>query len=102
VIYLNHVGTIGVHRTFSEGAPVFDVFFAPRINDSACNSRRFRALEELAEFLAFLDVREDMVLRTLDEIRAGRSALIPNVTLSDEIILGQGLDSTVTLNRRIN
>ena len=99
---MDYEGTIGVHRTFSEGAPVFDVFFAPRINDSACNSRRFRALEELAEFLAFLDVREDMVLRTLDEIRAGRSALIPNVTLSDEIILGQGLDSTVTLNRRIN
>ncbi len=100
--YLDYEGTIGVHRTFSEGAPVFDVFFAPKINDSACNSRRFRALEELAEFLEFLDVRDEMVQRTLSEVRAGRSALIPNVTLSDDIISGQGLDSTVTLNRRIN
>ena len=100
--YLDYEGTIGVHRTFSEGDPVFDVFFAPKVNDSACNSRRFRVLEELAEFLEFLDVRDEMVQRTLDEVRAGRSALIPNVTLSDEMISGQGLDSSVTLNRRIN
>ncbi|MGA8223456.1 MAG: hypothetical protein WB780_17545 [Candidatus Acidiferrales bacterium] len=99
---LDYVGTIGVHRTFSEGTPVFDVFFAPKVDDSACNSRRFRALEELAEFLEFLDVREEMVERTLDEVRAGRSALIPNVTLSDEVISHQGLDSTITMKRRIN
>jgi len=91
-----------VHRTFSEGAPVFDVFFAPKVDDSACNSRRFRVLEELAEFLEFLDVREEAVERTLDEVRAGRSALIPNVTLSDEVISDQGLDSTITRKRRIN
>ena len=99
---MDREGTIGVHRTFSEGATVFDVFFAPKISDSACNSRRFRALEELAEFLEFLHVREEMVERTMQEVRAGRSALIPDVTLSDEIISGQGLDSTATLNRRIN
>jgi len=99
---LDYEGTIGVHRTFSEGAPVFDVFFAPKVDDSACNSRRFRVLEELAEFLEFLDVREEAVERTLDEVRAGRSALIPNVTLSDEVISDQGLDSTITRKRRIN
>ena len=100
--FLDYEGTLGVHRTFSEGTPVFDVFFAPKVNDSACNSRRFRALEELAEFLASLDVREEMVQRTLEEVRAGRSALIPNVTLSDEVISNQGLDSTITMKRRIN
>lgn len=99
---MDYEGTIGVHRTFSEGAPVFDVFFAPKVDDSACNSRRFRVLEELAEFLEFLDVREEAVERTLDEVRAGRSALIPNVTLSDEVISDQGLDSTITRKRRIN
>jgi hypothetical protein len=102
VSYLDYEGTIGVHRTFSEGMPVFDVFFAPKVDDSACNSRRFRVLEELAEFLEFLDVREELVERTLDEVRAGRSALIPNVTLSDEVISHQGLDSTITMKRRIN
>jgi hypothetical protein len=95
-------GTVGVHRTFSGHTPVFDVFFAPNVDGGACNSRRFRELGELADFLEFLDLREDIVARTLEEICAGRSASIAHVTLSDEVISGEGLDSSVTLKRRIN
>ncbi|MFZ3217582.1 MAG: hypothetical protein WA192_16095 [Candidatus Acidiferrales bacterium] len=95
-------GTVGVHRTFSGDTPVFDVFFAPNVDGGACNSRRFRDLEELAQFLEFLDLHEEVVARTLEEICLGRSAAIAHVTLSDEVIAGEGLDSSVTLKRRIN
>src|SRR5271156_5487727 len=82
-------GTVGVHRTFSGNTPVFDVFFAPNVDGGACNSRRFRDLEEL-------------VGRTLEEVCAGRSASIAHVTLSDRVIAEEGLDSSVTMKRRIN
>jgi hypothetical protein len=99
---MKYEGTIGVHVTCSEDTPVFDVFFAPNADGDACNSRRFRALDELGAFLEFLDVRQELVEQALEEIRAGHSASISNVTLSDEVIFMQGLDSRVTMNRRIN
>ncbi|MGA7625000.1 MAG: hypothetical protein WCA38_19645 [Candidatus Acidiferrales bacterium] len=99
---MTYEGTIGVHRTFSGSETVFDVFFAPNVDGGACNSRRFREIGELAEFLEFLDLREEVVARTLEEICAGRSASIAPVTLSDEVISGEGLDSSVTLKRRMN
>jgi hypothetical protein len=95
-------GTVGVHRTFSGNTPVFDVFFAPNVDGGACNSRRFRDLEELAGFLEFLKLREEVVVRTLEEVCAGRSASIAHVTLSDRVIAEEGLDSSITMKRRIN
>jgi hypothetical protein len=99
---MKYQGTIGVHATVSEDTPVFDVFFAPNMNQSECNSRRFRELQELGEFLESLEVKHEVVTRTLDEVRKGRSASIENIVLSDEVIFDEGLDSTITLNRRIN
>jgi hypothetical protein len=99
---MTYEGTIGVHRTSNGKATVFDVFFAPNANGSACNSRRFREIGELGDFLESLDLNQEIVVKTLEEICKGRSAAIPHVTLSDEVIQGEGLDSTVTLNRRIN
>jgi len=99
---MKYQGTLGVHATVSENTPVFDVFFAPNVDETACNSRRFRELQELGEFLESLTLRHEVIERTLEEVSAGRSASIPNVVLSDEVIFDQGLDSTVTLNRRIN
>jgi stalled ribosome rescue protein Dom34 len=99
---MKYQGTLGVHATVSEDTPVFDVFFAPNVDKSACNSRRFRELQELGEFLESLAVQHEVVARTLEELRKGRSASIENIVLSDEVIFDQGLDSTVTLNRRIN
>ena len=95
-------GTVGVHRTFSGRTPVFDVFFAPNVDGGACNSRRFRELGELAGFLETLKLSEDAVAKALQEVCAGRSASIEHVTLSEEVILGEGLESTVTMNRRMN
>jgi hypothetical protein len=76
---VTYEGTIGVHRTFSGSETVFDVFFAPNV-----------------------DGAEEVVARTLEELCAGRSASIAPVTLTDEVISGEGLDSTVTMKRRIN
>jgi hypothetical protein len=47
-------------------------------------------------------VKHELVTRTLDEVRKGRSASIENIVLSDEVIFDEGLDSTITLDRRIN
>jgi hypothetical protein len=99
---VTYEGTIGVHRTSSGSETVFDVFFAPNADGAACNSRRFREIGELADFLEFLRLREEVVARTLEELCAGRSASIAPVTLTDEVISGEGLDSTVTMKRRIN
>jgi hypothetical protein len=99
---MKYQGTIGVHATVSEDTPVFDVFFAPNRNKSACNSRRFRELQELGEFLESLEVKHEVVRRTLEEVRKGRSASIENIVLSDEVIFDEGLDSSITLDRRIN
>jgi hypothetical protein len=99
---MKYQGTLGVHATVSENTPVFDVFFAPNVDETACNSRRFRELQELGEFLESLTLRHEVVEQTLETVSAGRSASIPNVVLSDQVIFDQGLDSTVTLNRRIN
>jgi hypothetical protein len=99
---MKYEGTLGVHVTKSEDTPVFDVFFAPNADGDACNSRRFRALDELGAFLEFLDIQEEVVEKALEEVKAGNSASISNVTLSDEVILMQGLDSRVTMNRRVN
>ena len=86
----------------SEDTPVFDVFFAPNVDKSACNSRRFRELQELGEFLETLEVQHEVVAKTLEELRKGRSASIENIVLSDEVIQIEGLDSSATLNRRMN
>jgi hypothetical protein len=99
---MTYEGTIGVHRTSNGNATVFDVFFAPNANGSACNSRRFREIGELGDFLESLDLNAELVVKTLEEICKGRSAAIPHVTLSDEVILGEGLESTETLDRRLN
>jgi hypothetical protein len=52
--------------------------------------------------LEFLKLREEVVVRTLEEVCAGRSASIAHVTLSDRVIAEEGLDSSVTMKRRIN
>ena len=100
---MTYEGTIGVRRTFSGSETVFDVFFAPNADGAACNSRRFREIGELADFLEFLRLREEVVARTLEELCAGRSASIAPVTLNGRTVFsGEGLDSTVTMKRRIN
>jgi hypothetical protein len=43
-----------------------------------------------------------MVVRALEEVCMGRSAAIPHVTLTDEVIQFEGLDSITTRNRRMN
>src|ERR1700683_354687 len=99
---MKYQGTIGVHAKVSEETPVCDVFFSRNMNKNACNSRRFRELQELGDFLESLAVKRELVTRTLDEVRKGHSASIENIVLSDEVIFDEGLDSTITLNRRIN
>ena len=46
---------------------VFDVFFAPNVDGAAYNSRRFGDWE-LADFLEFLRLREEVVAQTLEEL----------------------------------
>jgi hypothetical protein len=52
--------------------------------------------------LETLKLSEDAVAKALQEVCAGRSASIEHVTLSEEVILGEGLESTVTVDRRMN
>jgi hypothetical protein len=99
---MTYEGTLGVHRTTCGSATVFDVFFAPDAVGKACNSRRFREIGELGDFLESLDLNGEMVVRALEDVCMGRSAAIPHVTLTDEVIQFEGLDSITTRNRRMN
>jgi hypothetical protein len=99
---MTYEGTLGVHRTTCGKATVFDVFFAPNADGNACNSRRFREIGELGDFLESLDLNGEMVVKALGEVCKGRSAAIPHVKLSDEVIQIEGLDSMWTSNRRMN
>jgi hypothetical protein len=99
---MTYEGTLGVHRTTCGKATVFDVFFAPNAIGDACNSRRFREIGELGDFLESLELNGEIVVKALEEVCKGRSAAISHVKLSDEVIQVEGLDSSATLNRRMN
>jgi hypothetical protein len=99
---MTYEGTLGVHRTTCGKATVFDVFFAPNAVGDACNSRRFREIGELGDFLESLELNDETVVRALEVVCNGRSAAISHVTLTDEVIQIEGLDSMWTSNRRMN
>ena len=99
---MTYEGTLGVHRTTCGNATVFDVFFAPNADGNACNSRRFREIGELGDFLESLDLNGELLVKALEEVCKGRSAAIKHVKLTDEVIQIEGLESSVTLNRRMN
>ena len=87
-------GTIRIHRSIGGTEAPFRVSFVPYSADgeSAEAMRSFREVQHVRAFLKSLGVRPDQINDVLRQIAAGRSASLPSVTLSDDVVKNAGLD----------
>ena len=98
-------GTIGIHQSLGGDGARFGVVFSPYVTPEGSGQpavRRFSDLQQVVAFLKLLGICKDWIGTAFQQLAAGRSARIPNVVLSEKKIQRQGLETTVSLNRRIN
>ena len=87
-------GTIRIHRSIGGTEAPFRVSFVPYSaeGESAEAMRTFREVQQVRSFLKSLGVRLDLITDVLRQIAAGRSASLPSVTLSDDVVKNSGLE----------
>lgn len=97
-----HEGTIRIHRSIGGSGAAFRVSFVPYDSDGegAAGVRAFHEVQQVRAFLKGLGVNAQLIADALRQLAAGRSASVPNVSLSDEVVKSAGLDFTATLARR--
>jgi len=95
-------GTLRIHRLIGGTGAAFRVSFVPYSSDgeSIAGVRAFHEVQQVRAFLKMLGVGAELIRDALRQLAAGRSASVPNVSLSDEVVKNSGLDSTVDLARR--
>jgi len=96
-------GTIRIHRSIggSTGA-AFRVTFVPYEEGedaSTAGERSFHELQQVRAFLKMLGVGAEMIKDALRQLTAGRSASVPNVSLSEKAVKSAGFVSLVNLAR---
>jgi hypothetical protein len=99
---MTNEGTIRVHRILGGSEAAFHVMFAPlepNEDGGTYGVQRFRELGHVRTFLKSLGIGAEHILEALRQLAAGRSASVPNVTLSDEALRREGLDSSPTQKR---
>jgi len=62
--------------------------------------RSFHEVQQVRAFLKSIGVNAELVKDALRQLAAGRSASVPNVALSEEVVKSSGLDATATVARR--
>ncbi len=94
-------GTINVHRMLGGSGAAFQVTFAPHEakKDSTSGVRRFSELQQVRAFLKVLGIEAGSIREALRQLAAGRSASVPDVVLSDEILRREGLETTEMFRR---
>jgi hypothetical protein len=94
-------GTINVHRTLSGSGAAFQVTFAPHEmkKESTSGVRRFSELQQVRAFLKLLGIEANSIREAVRQLAAGRSASVPGVVLSDEILRREGLETTAMFRR---
>jgi hypothetical protein len=87
-------GTIRIHRSIGGTEAPFRVSFVPYSSDgeSAEAMRSFREVQHVRAFLKSLGIRQDIITDALRQIAAGRSASLPSVSLSDDVVKNAGLE----------
>jgi len=95
-------GTIRIHRSIGGTGAAFRVSFVPYASDGegTAGVRAFHEVQQVRAFLKSLGVNAELVKDALRQLAAGRSASVPNVSLSEEVVKSAGLDTSVTLARR--
>jgi hypothetical protein len=95
-------GTIRIHRLIGGTGAAFRVSFVPYSadGDSVAGVRSFHEVQQVRAFLKGLGLGAELIKDALRQLAAGRSASVPNVSLSEEAVKGAGLDSSASLARR--
>jgi len=97
-------GTIRIHRSIGGTGAAFRVSFVPYDSDAdadaAAGVRSFHEVQQVRAFLKSLGVNAQLIADALRQLAAGRSAYVPNVSLSEDVVKSAGLRATASLARR--
>jgi len=94
-------GTIRIHRSIGGTGAAFRVTFVPydaEAEDTA-GERTFRELQQVRAFLKMLGLGAEYITDALRQLTAGRSASVPNVSLSDKAVKSAAFESLENLAR---
>jgi hypothetical protein len=95
-------GTIRIHRSIAGTGAAFRVSFVPYDSDGdgSAGVRAFHEAQQVRSFLKTLGVNAQLIADALRQLAAGRSASLPNVSLSEDVVKHAGLTITASLARR--
>jgi hypothetical protein len=95
-------GTIRIHRSIGGSGAAFRVTFAPYDTDAegAAGVRAFHEVQQVRAFLKSLGLNAQLIGDALRQLAAGRSASVPNVTLSESAVRSSGLITGESVARR--
>lgn len=79
-------GTIRIHRLIGGRGAAFRVAFVPYSSEGEAPTgmRSFEEVQQVRAFLSFLGVGAELIKDALRQLTAGRSAYLPNVSLSEK------------------
>jgi hypothetical protein len=88
-------GTIRIHRSIGGTGAAFRVSFVPYDSDGpgSAGMRAFHEVQQVRAFLKSLGVSAEIIKDVLRQLAAGRSASVPNVSLSEQVVKSAGLDA---------
>ena len=93
-------GTIRIHRSIAGTGAAFRVTFVPYdAEGEEGGERSFRELQQVRAFLKMLGLGAEYIRDALRQLTAGRSASLPNVTLSEKAVKSAGFVNLENLAR---
>jgi hypothetical protein len=97
-------GTIRIHRSIGGTRAAFRVSFVPYDEEAEATGgeRSFRELQQVRAFLKTLGLGADYISDALRQLTMGRSASVPNVSLSDKAVKNAGFEHFANLARSNN
>src|SRR5438046_6752019 len=96
-------GTIRIHRSIGGTGAAFRVTFVPYGGEgeeaAVAGERSFHELQQVRAFLKMLGLGAEFIKDALRQLTAGRSASVPNVSLTDKAVKSAGFGNLVNLAR---
>jgi hypothetical protein len=95
-------GTIQIHRSIGGTGAAFRVAFVPYADGDdtkPAGQRSFHHLQEVRSFLKLLGLGADFIKDALRQLTAGRSAWVPNVSISEKAMRSAGFVNMENLAR---
>jgi hypothetical protein len=95
-------GTIRIYRLIGGTGAAFRVSFVPYSTEKEgeAGMRSFHEVQQVRSFLKGLGIGAELIREVLRQLAAGRSASLPNVSLSDQVVKSSGLDIAASAKRR--